>query len=71
MDNAKLNGKNSSWRSPRDGDYQSNHDYQIINKSNVLEYRKKVNEKLLIFMKENLPSLVESDKSLPPNDWIN
>jgi len=71
LDNAKLNGKNASWRSPRDGVYQSNHDYQIINKSNVLEYRKIVNEKLLIFMKENLPSLVESDKSLPPNDWIN
>ena len=46
-------------------------DYQIIDKDNVLEFRKKVNEKLLSFIKENLPSLAESDKSLPPNDWIN
>ena len=40
-------------------------------KTNVLEFRKNVNEKLLSFIKENLPSLAESDKSLPPNDWIN
>ena len=49
----------------------TNQDYQIIDKDNVLEFRKKVNEKLLSFIKENLPSLAESDKSLPPNDWIN
>ena len=71
LDNAKLNGKNSSWRSPRDAHYETNKDYQIIDKANVLEFRKKVNEKLLTFMRENLPSLAESDKSLPPNDWIN
>ena len=46
-------------------------DYQIIDKACVLEFRKIVNEKLLLFIKENLPSLAESDKSLPPNDWIN
>ena len=69
--NAKSSGKNSSWRSLRDGDFESNQDYQIIDKDNVLEFRKKVNEKLLSFIKENLPSLAESDKSLPPNDWIN
>ena len=71
MANAKTSGKNSSWRSLRDGDFESNQDYQIIDKANVLEFRKKVNEKLLSFIKENLPSLAESDKSLPPNDWIN
>ena len=69
--NAKSSGENSSWRSLRDSDYESNKDYQIIDKANVLEFRKKVNEKLLSFIKENLPSLAESDKSLPPNDWIN
>ena len=69
--NAKSSGKNSSWRSLRDGDFESNQDYQIIDKDNVLEFRKKVNKKLLSFIKENLPSLAESDKSLPPNDWIN
>ena len=68
---AKSNGENSSWRSLRDGDFESNHDYQIIDKENVLEFRRKVNETLLTFIKENLPSLAESDKSLPPNDWIN
>ena len=71
LGNAKSSGKNSSWRSLRDGDFESNQDYQIIDKDNVLEFRKKVNEKLLSFIKENLPSLAESDKSLPPNDWIN
>ena len=69
--NAKSSGENSSWRPLRDSDYESNHDYQIIDKANVLEFRKKVNEKLLSFIKDNLPSLAESDKSLPPNDWIN
>ncbi len=69
--NAKANGENVSWRSLRDSDYESNQDYQLIEKANVLEFRKKVNEKLLSFVKENFPSLAESDKSLPPNDWIN
>ena len=68
---AKSGDENASWRSLRDGDYGSNQDYQIIDKANVLEFRKKVNEKLLSFIKDNLPSFAESDKSLPPNDWIN
>ncbi len=69
--NAKSTGKNSSWRSLRDGDFEENQDYQIIEKINVLEFRKKVNIKLLSFIRENFPSLAETDKSLPPNDWIN
>ncbi len=69
--NAKSSGENSSWRSLRDGDFESNQDYLILDEANVLEFRKKVNQKLLSFLKENLPSLAESDKSLPPNDWIN
>ena len=68
--NAKSTGKNSSWRSLRDSDVEKNQDYQIIDKINVLEFRKKVNIKLLSFIKENFPSLAETDKSLPPNDWI-
>jgi len=67
---AKSNGKNSSWRSLRDGHSEMNQDYQIIDRTSVLEFRKKVNEKLLSFIKENFPSLAETDKSLPPNDWI-
>ena len=70
LGNAKSGGKNSSWRSLRDGDPEVNQDYQIIDKTLVLEFRKKVNEKLLSFIKENFPSLAETDKSLPPNDWI-
>ncbi len=69
--NAKSNGENSSWRHLRDCGQEDNQDYLIIDKLNVLEFRKKVSEKLLSFIKENLPSLAESDKSLPPNDWIN
>jgi len=68
--NAKASGKNSSWRSLRDAELENNQDYQIINKTLVLEFRKKVNKKLLSFIKENLPSLADTDKSLPPNDWI-
>ena len=68
--NAKSNGKNTSWRSLRDADYEKNQDYQIIDKTCVPEFRKKVNEKLLSFIKDNFPSLSETDKSLPPNDWI-
>ncbi len=71
LSNAKSNGRNSSWRSLRDGDSDENKDYLIIDQKCVLEFRKKVNEKLLTFIKENFPSLAESDKSLPPNDWMN
>ena len=70
LDISKASGKNSSWRSLRDGDSEKIPDYQIIDKTRVLEFRKKVNEKLLSFIKDNFPSLSESDKSLPPNDWI-
>jgi len=68
--NAKTDGKNSSWRSVRDSDLEKNQDYQIIDKPRVLEFRKKVNQKLLSFIKENFPSLAQTDKSVPPNDWI-
>ena len=68
---AKSNGKNTSWRSLRDSDYETSQDYQLIDNAHVLEFRKKVSEKLLLFIKDNLPSLAETDKSLPPNDWIN
>ncbi len=68
--NAKSNGTNSSWRPLRDVDTDKKHDYPIIDKSCVLEFRQKVSEKLLSFIKDNLPSLAETDKSLPPNDWI-
>ncbi len=70
LDIAKSKGKNSSWRSLRDLAPEENQDYQIIDKTCVLEFRKKVSKKLLSFIKENLPSLAETDKSLPPNDWI-
>ena len=68
--NAKTSGKNASWRSLRDGSFEGNQDYQIIDEAYVLEFRKKVNAKLLSFIKDNFPSLAETDKSLPPNDWI-
>ena len=71
LTSAKSSGKNLSWRSLRDTDSEVNQDYQIIDKISVLEFRKKVNQKLLSFIRENFPSLAESDKSLPPNDWIN
>ena len=70
LTSAKSSGKNLSWRSLRDTDSEVNQDYQIIDKISVLEFRKKVNQKLLSFIRENFPSLAESDKSLPPNDWI-
>jgi len=68
---AKSCGENSSWRPLRDGDFDKNQDYQVVDKTSVLEFRKKVNEKLLLFIKDNFPSLTDTDKSLPPNDWIN
>ena len=70
LDKAKASGENSSWRSLRDGDYEKNDDYQLIDKKNVYEFRKRVNNKLLSFIKGSFPSLSETDKSLPPNDWI-
>ena len=70
LNKAKSNGNNSSWRSPRGVDSEKNQDYQIIDKTRVHEFRKNVNKKLLSFIKENFPSLAETDKSLPPNDWI-
>ena len=71
LSKAKSTGKNSSWRFLRDGDHEKNQDYQIIDKTCVLEFRKKVSYKLVSFIKDSLPSLSDTNKSLPPNDWIN
>ena len=68
INNAKSNKSNSSWRSIRDVDDEKNKEYQIINKTCGVEFRKIVREKLFPFIKDNLPSLSETDKSLPPND---
>ncbi len=70
LTNAQSNGTNSSWRLLREGENENNNDYQIIDQTCVFEFRKKASEKLLPFIRENLPSLAETDKSLPPNDWI-
>ena len=67
---AKSSGENSSWRPLRDGATEGDKGYQVIDKTSVIEFRKKVNEKLLLFIKDNFPSLTDTDKSLPPNDWI-
>ncbi len=60
---------NSSWRSLREGDQSDSDLYPLIQEKFIPEFRQNVRTKLLPFIRENFPSLVETEKPEPPDDW--
>ena len=66
---AKSNNGNASWRSLREEEAEKNQDYPILKESCVAEFRGIVRETLLPFIRDNFPSLSETDKPLPSNEW--
>jgi len=66
---AKLNDGNTSWRSLREENHDTSQNYPILKESCVVEFRGMVSETLFTFIRDNFPSLSETDKPLPTNEW--
>ena len=59
----------SSWKPLRDEKYSNDQSYPIISANLVQTFRKEVRSEIVPLIRETLPSLVETGKPLPPEDW--
>tara|TARA_Y100001968_G_scaffold239310_1_gene222725 strand:+ start:162 stop:857 length:696 start_codon:yes stop_codon:yes gene_type:complete len=58
-----------NWKPLRDTTSTNNKDYPVISGQSVKSFRKEVRDKLLINIKSSFPSLADTDKPTPPDDW--
>ncbi len=61
--------KATSWRPLREVTSKEN-TYPVLKLSEINEFRKKVREESLPLIRETLPSLVDTAKPVPPDDWV-
>lgn len=59
----------SNWRDLRDGHPEGDKSYPVVSGNCVEEFRLEVRSVLLPLMRELLPSLFDTDKPNPPDDW--
>ncbi len=67
---AKSIKENNSWRSIRGEGELNDTSYPLIDDGSILEFRKVVSNKLLNFIRENFPSLAETEKPIPSESWL-
>tara|TARA_B100000214_G_scaffold328660_1_gene267930 strand:+ start:176 stop:868 length:693 start_codon:yes stop_codon:yes gene_type:complete len=60
---------NKSWKSLRNEDNLKDQNYPILDKSNLLDFQNIVRKRLDSFMRDKLPSLSETEKPSPADDW--
>ncbi len=60
----------SKWRPLRDEKFSNETNYLVLEASKVEAFRKKVRLEIVKLIKETLPSLADTDKPEPPNEWI-
>ena len=60
--------KSTSWRPLREASSIDN-SYPVLQPSEINDFRMKVREELLPLMRETFPSLADSTKPVPPDDW--
>ncbi len=58
-----------SWKPLRNDNFLDNKDYPVITAKCLDVFRKEVREGLLATIKDNFPSLVDTEKPLPPDEW--
>ena len=58
-----------SWKPLREGDFQRNTDYPVFAAKDAERFRKEVREQLISMVKDNFPSLADTEKPFPPEDW--
>ncbi len=67
----ELKAKESvSWRPLREGVSEGQTTYPVLKPAAVLEARKEVRNDLIPLIRNTFPSLIETDKPEPPDDWI-
>ena len=59
----------NNWKPIRDGLDNKDSSYPMIKKNSIENFRMEVRKKLLPTIIENFPSLSETDKPAPPEDW--
>ena len=67
LDSLKKSEPNT-WRPLREGIDPSEQDYPVLNPQGIEGFRKEARKHLLKAIRENFPSLAESDKPSPPED---
>lgn len=65
----KDEGGNKSWKFLREEKNYSDKNYLILKKDSVSTFRNEVREELLKTIPALLPSLSETEKPLPPDNW--
>jgi len=58
-----------NWKPLREGLTETNQDYPIIAGKSLESFRKEVRDKLLMNIKSSFPSLADTDKPTPPDEW--
>ena len=59
-----------NWKPLRDSNFDDDNSYPILDKKNVPAFRKDVRDKINLLIKTTFPSLLNSDKPDPADDWI-
>ena len=69
LDEIKAKEGKSSWKPLREGDNSKNNQYLVLNESSAIIFRKEVRDDLPRLISSMLPSLKDTDKPLPPDNW--
>ena len=66
----QSNGLNKSWHPLRDEKYKDDFNYPVIEDRSINDFRSIVRQKLIPLIVNNFPSLSDTDKQTPPDNWI-
>ncbi|WP_320674547.1 hypothetical protein [Prochlorococcus sp. MIT 1341] len=61
--------ESTNWRFLRDGECSDDKSYLILDKMAVKTFRKEVRTRISTLLRDLFPSLAETDKPSPPDDW--
>jgi len=66
----ELKAKEStSWRPLREAASNDDKTYPVLNAEAVSNFRKELRSEIIPLIKQTLPSLIDTDKPEPPDDW--
>ncbi len=63
--------ESTRWRPLREGIETKDQNYPVLSQIAVDDFRKEARSQLVTVIRETLPSLAESEKPYPPEDWSN
>ena len=69
INDLKSQDAKTSWKYLREGENSENRDYFVLKEESVSTFRKQIREKLPSLIVSLLPSLSETEKPLPPDNW--